>query len=165
MTSRNLLIVSSLILICAILFWPTLYRYETFKAGEFSTPIRINRITGHTERYTPLRGWVSHEGTDSETNGEALPPSDIDKITGNASLSGEIFSGDLYNGSDWTITSIRFRLVPKSRDGSVMWDRKFNALVTIEPLTSRYFSISVTGGQGASTTDWYIDEARGRRNK
>jgi len=55
--------------------------------------------------------------------------------------------------------------VAKEEDDSIRWDRKFSESKTIEPLSTSSFSISVTGDEGVSSCDWYIEKVLGCKGK
>jgi hypothetical protein len=73
--------------------------------------------------------------------------------------------GEIYNGSDWTITSVTFRIVAKEKSGSVRWDRKFRDTIGMSPLAATYFTVIVTEAEGIGSYDWHIDEAMGFEGK
>ena len=160
MKTKNLIIICLTLLIAGIIFWPTLYRYERMTIRGNSLPVRINRLTGYTE-YFVLGKWVPERDQEKKQKGTRIPHEVRSKITGNASLSYGTFSGNIYNGSGWTITNITFRVIAKEKDGSVRWDRKFNKSIQIDPLSTSYFSVAVTGDEGIASYDWYIDEVLG----
>ena len=164
MKTANLIIICVCItlLIAGVLFWPTLYRYD--KIGN-SMPIRINRLTGYTEYFADGK-WNPEEGHEKFTI-QTLPVEEQAKVTGNASLKYPYgsFSGKIYNGTEWTITELTFRIVVKEKDGSARWYRLFKESKTIEPLSTGSFSISVTGAEDIASFDWYIVEVLGYKDK
>ena len=164
MKTKNLIVICITLLIVGILFYPTLYRYEKTSVEGNTFPVRINRVTGYTE-YFVLGTWNPEKGQKKKAKGSKLPYDARLKITGNASLRYGDFSGKIYNGSDWTITSITFRVEAKEKDGIVRWDRKFKKSIKIEPLSTSSFSITVTGDEGIGSHVWYIDEIIGYKSK
>lgn len=96
-----------------------------------------------------------------------VPAADLKKVTGTATLgsSYDIFYGSLYNGSDWIIKEIIFKVTTKNSDGTVMWSRNYKNTITLEPLTSTEFTVTVTSGRGHSSFSWSIVSARGYREK
>jgi len=164
MKTSNLFIICVCVtlLIAGVLFWPTLYRYD--KIGN-AIPIRINRITGHTEYFVDGK-WNPEEGHSKFTI-QTFPVDERYKVTGNASLDYPYgaFSGKIYNGSEWTITEFTLRIVAKEKDKTIRWDRKFCESKNIEPLTTCDFSIAVTGDEGVDSCDWYIVEVLGHKGK
>jgi len=166
MKPLNLAIICVALLTAGVLFYPTLYRYDktTNMMGQ-TIPIRINRLTGHTETFI-LGEWISGKKNSESPQEEIykkLPTSDIAKLTGNASLSYGKFQGKIYNGSDWTIKEIVCRVIAKEKDGSVRWDRKFlvSFYLMLYPLRTEFFSVDVTGEEGIGSYDWNIIEAKG----
>jgi hypothetical protein len=91
-----------------------------------------------------------------------FPLSEQAKVSGNAGLSGYgSFSGRIYNGSNWTITDMIIRVLPKEKDGTVRWDRRFKASEVIPPLSTQSIQFSVTGDDGVASIEWSIEEIRG----
>lgn len=169
----NMAIICLAILIAGILFWPTLYRYE--KTTEFiqlrdykkedTVITRINRLTGHTEIFEGGK-WISEKKASERAQEERLknlPLSDLTKLPGNAYLGDGEFKGRIYNGSDWTVEEVVFRVFAKEKDGSVRWDRKFLGSFSypLSPLKTESFSVNVTGEEGIDSFDWSIVEAKG----
>ncbi len=173
MKTTNLIIIFVCItlLIAGVLFWPTLHRYDKVAIRGNLSPIRINRLTGYTEYFEDGK-WnpeEEHEKITIQTfvNHASLPADEQAKVTGNASFDYPhgSFSGKIYNGSEWTITKFILRVVAKEKDDSIRWSRKFSKTMTIEPLSTSSFSISVTGDNGVSSCDWYIEEILGYKVK
>jgi hypothetical protein len=122
---------SALIIAVGIPFWPK-YRYEHLGR----TLVRIHRVTGET---AILVGgtWKTPETPEQPRKAQSFSWEAQSKVTGNASLSGfGSFSGSLYNGSDWTVTRVLFRVVAKEADGKVRWDRKFAHEMHVKPLST-----------------------------
>jgi hypothetical protein len=161
--ASNLIVICTTLLTAGALFWPTLYHYDKVSSGGTTVPIRINRLTGYTEIFLGLK-WTPEE-TDKKSTIQMLPGNEIIKITGNASLGSGSFSGEIYNGSDWVIKQLTFRVVAKEKDGSVRWNRRFNESITIKPLSTNSFSIDVPGSEGVASHDWGIDGALGYVDK
>ncbi len=86
-------------------------------------------------------------------------------VIGKASLGARMFNGEVYNGSDKTITSITFRVIAKEKSGNVRWDRKFRETVRINPLAASNFAVTVTEAEGIGSFDWSIDEVLGYEGK
>lgn len=51
-------IAAAVLLLFAVIVWPTLYRYDHLTMGEYhsTTPVRMNRFTGGAE-YLTMDGW------------------------------------------------------------------------------------------------------------
>lgn len=160
MNTKNLLIVCVTLLIAGVLFWPTLYRYEKIDFQGLQTLVRINRLTGYTEHYM-LGQWVPEKAQKKQRKSEALPSAEKSLLIAKATLGSRMFNGEIYNGSDWTITSVTFRVVAKEKSGSVRWDRKFKDTVWIRPLATGNFAVTVSEADGVGSFDWSIDEVLG----
>ena len=100
-------------------------------------------------------------GVESQPKGSELPSDAASKVTGNAGLSYGLFSGRLYNGSDWVVTRVIISVTAKEGDGTVRWSRDFSEAVTIRPLTTESFSITVAGGEGLKEAPWGIKRVFG----
>ena len=164
MNTKRLLIVCVTLLLAGVLFWPTLYRYEKMDFQGLSTIVRINRLTGHTE-YFMLGQWVAEKPQKKEKTSQRLPSVEKPLVIGKATLDGRMFNGEIYNGSNWTVTSITFRVVAKDKSGSVRWDRKFKETTRLNPLAASYFSVTVTEVEGVGSFDWSIDEVLGYKTQ
>jgi hypothetical protein len=139
----------------AILFWPTLFKYDKMTYEGNSFPIRINRITGYTEMF---RGkWLPSTKPKKDPDISALPYSEKAKVTGNAGLTGHgFFKGDIYNGSNWHITKIRVEVIAKESDGKERWNREFEDDINLTPLTAGHLLIRVAGDEDVGSTEWNI---------
>ncbi len=113
MNNKTMLVVCVTVILCGILFWPTIYNYDHMVIGHNTYPVRMNRITGYTEYYL-VGKWVSEESQKPvPTREEVLPPEEQAKVTGNAGFNsdGNSFEGEIYNGSsNWTIASLIIRV-------------------------------------------------------
>jgi hypothetical protein len=171
MRTRNLTVVCVALLIAGIFFWPTIYRYEKTS----STLIRINRLTGYTAYFAGNRWIGEQEPIASPTPKEVLPLSlgYLRQVTGTASLTRhqtlnlQMFSGDLYNGSDWTVSRVVFLVKAKRKDGSTLWERKLEHefsdidAIALKPGKTSMFAIRTTVDTGLHSHEWSILEASG----
>lgn len=105
-----------------VVFWPTLYRYETLTVDGNIIPVRSNRLTGKTEIFA-LTKWVSE--TEDKKPIE-LSQANLMKITGNADLKNGYLEGSLYNGSNFELTSLEITIeltsygsIDELKDGSL----------------------------------------------
>jgi hypothetical protein len=160
MNTKKLLIVCATLLLAGGLFWPTLYRYEKMDFQGLSTLVRINRLTGYTEHYM-LGQWVPEKGQKKGRESQLLPSAESSLLIAKASLGRRMFNGEIYNGSNWTISSVTFRIVAKEESGNVRWDRKFKETVRINPLAASNFAVAVSEAEGVGSFDWSIDEVFG----
>ncbi|UCB48887.1 MAG: hypothetical protein JSW56_17500 [Deltaproteobacteria bacterium] len=160
MKTRNLLIVCVTLLLAGVLFWPTLYRYDKIDFQGLSTLVRINRLTGYTEYYM-LGQWVPEGLVEKQRESQPLPSAEKSLLIAKASLGPGLFNGEIYNGSNWTITSVTFRVVAKEKSGGVRWDRKFRETVRLNSLAASNFAVTVSEAEGVGSFDWSIDEVLG----
>jgi len=160
MNTKNLIIVCATLLLAGGLFWPTLYRYEKTDFQGLSTLIRINRLTGHTAHYM-LGRWVPEDVVEKQRESQPLPSEERSLLIAKASLVGKLFNGEIYNGSNWTITSVTFRVIAKETSGRVRWDRRFRETVHINSLAASNFAVNVSEAEGIGSFDWSIDEIVG----
>lgn len=142
--------------------WASHNRYY-ITTGSQGVAYEVDRKTGESwvlygERKVPQRG-----GGEARQKERELPYETSSKITGNASLAYGSFSGRLYNGSDWVVTRVVIRVSAKEKDGTVRWTRDFSEIVTIKPLTTESFSISVTGDEGITKAPWNIEKIFGHK--
>lgn len=142
MKNKYLLLVLILITIIVVFFWPSLYHYETLKLGENSFPVRINRFTGFTSYFN--KEWLAQTNSLSKT----IPLADISNLVLTPTPSTyEEFSGILYNGTEWAITKVHIKLSMIDEKDSIIWERRFNVPVSIEPFTTQSFSYSILEGK------------------
>jgi len=162
MKVKHLIIICIILLIAGILFWPTLYRYEKINIAGYSFPMKINRITGHAKIFYSGE-WVSPLKNIKEIKNIMFPYEEIIKITGNAWISNGSFLGKIYNGSEWTIKEIIFRVELKEKDNSIRWNRKFKHVITVLPLSTSSFSFDIIGDKGYGSFELHIEEVWGRK--
>lgn len=154
----------------ALTVWPTRYRYDHVTLKGSVLPVRMDRLTGHTEILRGMSGWskVSEGHAPSETaelKTEVLPPEERAKVTGNAGMAdGTLFQGKLYNGSTYDLFEVVMTLTAREPTGAERWSRQFRDQVFIRPLTTGAFQIEVTGAQGAKVS-WRIDSLKGMRSR
>ena len=146
--------------ICAFYIWSSHSRFYII-SGSQGVAYEIDRKTGDTWM---LRGGnkTPHKWPKSKAKSvEELSPFETAKITGNAGFNFGSFSGKIYNGSSWTITKIIVTVTAKEENGSTRWTRDFAEDIEIQPLTTGYLSISVTGEQGVKEPAWSIKSVWG----
>ena len=105
----------------AAFVWPTLYRYDRLATGAGrSLPVRMNRLTGHTEVLYPS-GWVAASGTDnSQATERELSPEELSKIDARGELEG--FGSHwnqaritVYNGTNLNLNEITVEITVPSQ--------------------------------------------------
>ena len=164
------LIVFGTCLVCWIV-WPTPYRYDHIGDSGVSVPVRINRITGKSERLT-MNGWVdmAQPTQSSRGNEESLSQTQIAKLHAsdwNFGPSGSELYLSVYNGSDFDIREITVNLdVRYFRNGKLIpfanQDYRIPAIAPLEPqhagvfeaflgpraVDPRVASCKITGAEG-----------------
>jgi hypothetical protein len=134
--------------------WPTCYRYSEVRRSNSVFPVRISRIDGTTEIFSGEE-WISEKPAPGILIGKQLPDSAAGKVTGTASGLFGNFHGTIYNGSEWTLTEVRFQIWGKDDAGKEKWNREFLERISIPPLSAREFDFDVVQG-GAESTTWTI---------
>ena len=140
MREKNAIIISAIIcatlIICGVLFWPTLYRYDKI---EGKLPIRINRLTGYTEILYDS-GWER-----KVSNKEICPMSKEEiakiKISGDFEAGGYKFT--IYNGSDWNIKRIKLSIGLKDGYDKKLWERIYATMADIQPFSTDSCSLKL----------------------
>jgi hypothetical protein len=118
--------------------WASHHRYYIM-SGDRGVAYEVDRKTGESwmlygEKKIPQQG-----GAESRHKEQELPSAEAAKVTGNAGLSYGLFSGKLYNGSDWVVTKVVVNVSAKEDDGTIRWSRDLSEAVTIRPLTTESF--------------------------
>ena len=158
MQMRNLVIVCVALFAAGLVFWPILYRYDHLGSGSGTVPLRINRLTGHTQLFVGRR-WV---GESDSPKTKTIPASELSKVTGNAGLGGNgYFSGRIYNGSNYVLRELDISVTAKEKGGSVRWTRTFRATLYIEPFSTGSIGFEVAGDNDIGGTEWSIVSAKG----
>ena len=171
------------LIICGVLFWPTLYRYDSMSDGKRIISVRINRITGTTETFGPL-GWKKPFNPEDYDPPERLPAAEIAKLLGEKSFGSELyqigrsslpnghyisipdkkdfsFKAELYNGSEFPIGRIMVIIEAKNKDETTRWKRRYQANLNgqIQPFSSGLINVDPTDTFGVAFYIWSIDEA------
>ena len=50
--------VAAIVLMAAVLVWPTRYRYDEVQSGQGKVLVRTDRVAGDVQRLNPRIGWV-----------------------------------------------------------------------------------------------------------
>jgi hypothetical protein len=132
-------------------------------------PVRINRLTGFTERYTPQGKWIPGEG---QKKVKSIPDEERAKVKvkqvnninyADKNAIEDILKGskefnlEIYNGSNWTVTDIVFEFKTNG-------DRTIKLIGSniIHPLTTGKMSLQRTGEENVST--WEINDIKGYKD-
>jgi len=161
---RVLLALMFLILLGVWLIPQGLFELGTVSDRGETTLVRSNRITG---KATYFRAADAHPFI-FEAEPTPLPYGELAKVTGRASYSdfGRTFSGRLYNGSNWRLTSATFDIELKDPRKKTLWKRQYRTSLNILPLTADDFSFAILEGfqlieAGESRWSWTLEEAKG----
>ena len=183
MSYRGIVLICILALIMAVFLLLGLYRYDRVERDGSSLPVRMNRITGHTEVFDGEKWWTGKKRQRSVVD-EQLPLGDRGKTVGRAELKEGYFRGEIYNGSHWTVTRLDIEitvirdpleeyletdLVPSvSADTSRLTDgegtefrRIYRHSLYLEPLSASSFSFEVLDTRNYASFIWRIDDVRG----
>ncbi len=111
MREKNSIIICAMVcitlIICGIIFWPTLQRYGKIKYKE------IERIT------------------------KPMPIEEKSKMTGVGESYGRgQYKFIVFNGTTWTVKTIRLSIEAKDGQGNAMWQKTYEASFDIAPFSS-----------------------------
>jgi len=130
-------LICTTIIICGVLFWPTLYRYDKF-AGKL--PVRMNRLTGYTEILYGS-GW---ERKVSDKELQEIPKEEIVKIGIRGSFDGKgCYNFTIYNGCEWDIKRIKLSIGLKDGNGKKIWEKIYESSTNIRPFSIGSCSITL----------------------
>jgi hypothetical protein len=171
------------LMICGLLFWPTLYRYDSMSDGKKKISVRINRITGTTETFG-LLGWKKPFNPEDYAPPERLPAAEIAKLIGGENPISELykigkstlpngsyvaiphkddfsFKTEIYNGSKYPIGRMMIIIEAKNKDDTTRWKRKYQANLNgqIQAFSSGLINIEPSDAFGVAAYIWSIDEA------
>lgn len=147
-----------------------LYTTEEISSGRETVLVRVNRLTGAATYYRMADADRAAQRPSGPT-ASALPQEEREKLTGRAGPdSNGKFSGTLYNGTNWRITSVTIGIEFKEADKKkTRWNRAYRAEVSIPPLAVGDFGFEVFEGfelyeaysKDRSRAEWTIHEAMG----
>lgn len=144
----------------AVYIWSSHNRFYIM-TGSQGVAYEVDRQTGKSWMLRGARKIPQEGGDESHQKEEELPYAAASKITGDAGLSYGLFSGKLYNDSDWVVTRVIVSVSAKEEDGTIRWSRDFSEAVTIRPLTTGYLSVTVSGDEGIKEAPWSIKKVFG----
>jgi hypothetical protein len=138
-------------------------RYYMIQSGK-NQIYEIDRQTGQT--------WIISGSKKIEvkdpTKAELMPLSLISQVDGRfgprlyegiGGFTGD-FAGDLYNGTNWSITEVQIHLTPEFKVGET-WSRTFHTEVSIKPFASGYVNFHISDRREFEKFSWTITEVRG----
>jgi len=160
MREKNTIIICTIVcitlIICGILFWPTLYRYDKIKLGDDTFPFRVNRITGYTEILWVNDGW---RAVRAEKVIKTMHHEEMAKITRIGDFDGKgHYKFDIYNGTVWTIRKIRLSIGLKDNQGKDKWQRIYETSVNIQPFSKSSSSIELMDYAPRTFYEPYVPE-------
>ncbi|HKV45834.1 MAG TPA: hypothetical protein VJT32_14350 [bacterium] len=157
------------LVVVGVLFWPGVYQYAELKISMNGVPVttfgRVNRLTGSTQEYIGGR-WLA------PSRARLLPKNAMSQLVGYAGLSADgTFSGNLHNGSTWTVTQIVVRVTGqalRARPGAPAgpWTRILSIDVRTPPNTTALMHDPVTDPREFTERQivlrgWTVDRAYG----
>ncbi len=146
--------------VAAFYVWPSLNRYS-IETGTDGVAFEVDGKTGKSWalRHTTK---AAHKSRDIKKKPERiLPNAEQAKVTGSAELSFGRFSGEVYNGSKWTITRIVFGVTATEESGSVRWARDHSENIVVGPRITRSFSGLTIEREGMKNAPYSIKEVYG----
>ncbi len=130
--------------------------------GDRGLAYEVDRVTGRTWMLLGSKKEEHQNPARADASLKQLPWSELAKVTGNAGLGSGGFSGKVYNGSTkWTITRLVFRVTAKDKGDVDRWTRDLSEDVTIAPLATQNFFVTVTGDDKIESSSWTITAAYG----
>ena len=146
--------------VAAFYVWPSPNRNNI----ETGTDGVASEVDGKIGKSLALRHSTkaAHKGRDIKKKPERiLPNAEQAKVTGSAELSFGRFSGEVYNGSKWTITRIVFRVAEKEEDPSARMTRDFIKNIVVGPRITRSFSGLTIEREGMKNAPYSIKDVYG----
>lgn len=146
--------------VAAVWIWSSHNRYYMM-VGDKGIAYEVDRKSGETWM---LHGNVKKKHVDPDDRRkeeQPLPSHEQSKVTGNGSLSNGIFSGKIYNGSNWHITRVVLTVDAQEEDGTSRWKRDFSDDAKVSPLSTGLFKITVIGDSGVKKAPWAIKQIYG----
>jgi len=122
---------------------------------------KIDRKTGRT--WSMRGGRVEEVKTPNpKPSTHELPGYVTAEITGRGGYYSftSLFTGNLYNPTDYHIKSITF-IIQNEKTGSQKWRRKFTDAVNISPKSTGSFQFDTIDGDTAGANDWSIESVSG----
>lgn len=147
-------------LLIGLYIWSSHHRFYIM-TGDRGVAYEVDRKTGQSWMLYGGKKIPQEGPMESRHKEQELPHGDAAKITGNAGISYGMFSGRLYNGSDWVVTRVVINVSAREADHTIRWSRDFSEAVTIRPLSTESFSITVAGELGITNAPWTIRKVFG----
>ena len=114
-----------------IFIWLNRYKYDYFKSGDRSIPIRTNRFTGKAEKFHIREGWIKvfhhNEKQRQKPKGKYLHPN-LKEITGECWIieDSKNLQCDIYNGSWYDLEVVSIKLNIMNSYGELDFSRKYH---------------------------------------
>lgn len=170
MSRRNLYGVAVvLVVILGCFAWFNRYHFHRIKVTSTREYYaRTNRITGNTEILQDS-GWQPYGRKQSpeRVSEEPLPDEAREKLQASARINHGTFWCDLYNGSDWRITTIRFIVEVRDQTGNQRLSRTYDMSLSVlgygcSPLSACWGTENLGFGlNDGDTYTWTIDNVMG----
>ena len=175
MKSKNEIIVVLIIcittIICGILFYPTLYKYEKIRVGQSEIVVKIHRLTGNTEYFLGgewrLAGQQKEATAETDTNlvnpEEKLPDSAMRRLKAKGGFSfPDLFSVDIYNGNEtWVVSKVIIQITIRNEDGKIRSRNKYEEETRIKPLQTESVAFKAIGPSKNEKYEFIIESAYG----
>lgn len=143
----------------AFYIWSSHNRFVTL-SGSQGVAYEVDRKTGQSWMLLGSRK-IAQQATDENSNDRELPLQDAAKISGTAGIGPGYFSGKLYNGSGYTVTRVVLSVSAKDEAGKIKWSRDLSTTISIKPLTTSSFFITLTDDYGVKDASWSLKSAFG----
>jgi hypothetical protein len=168
--TRATALICGTILIFAAVFWPGIYRYDRFGSVDDGLPMRVNRLTGHTQLFTGSE-WIAlgdRSAAEQVVTRSELSPEEIALLSGTASFQyGNSVRVELYNGTDAIVRSVEFNISAQPLDDSnplseilcPSWTRRFIRDLTIMPRSTARDFFSVAADVSSCSLAWSVTSA------
>lgn len=170
------LLIAIIAMIFCLTVWPTIYRYDQIRPTEGVTyPVRMNRISGYTEMFigSKWRGEAKRQIRNESRKACEIPQTELSSLTGHGGFNDRgRFSASIYNGTEWVITGITFRITILGVDYLSVKDTTVSVPMRlyrsdgfeIQPMMAQdNIEVVVDGATWMHGLEWGIESAKGYR--
>jgi len=146
-----------------------LFAYHMYLSNSRYQVIQTSRGVVYELDHQTGRAWVIRGDTKVEsidpagpTKQQTAPPALAARISARIgpSTSRGSFSGDIHNGTGWTLTELDLQLTLHFKDGD-SWSRLFRVDVSVKPFKSDHLSFDVAERREVEKFTWALVEAKG----